>query len=86
MNPKCIYNLFEVKEIMYYLRDNNRLVQPKVKTCKFGLRTIAYLGAKLWNDLPADMKDVKNMDLPDFKSILLHWAGPDMFSDYQYYV
>ena len=68
-------NLFEVKQHDHCLRDGTRLLQPKVRTTQ-GLRTISYLGAKLWNDLPVHMKSIHHMDPYKFKSMLLLWQGP----------
>ena len=79
-------NCFEVKQLDHYLRDAMRLSQPKVITTRYGLRTTAYLGAKLWNDLPVHMKNIKYMDLHEFKSMIQLWKGPDLHSTYQCYV
>ena len=62
INPKCMNNLFEVKQHDHCLRDSTRLLQPKMRTTTHGLRTISYLGAKLWNDLPVHMKNIHHMD------------------------
>ena len=75
-------NLFEVKQHDHCLRDGTRLLEPKVRTTTHGLRTISYLGAKLWNDLPVHMKNIHHMDPYEFKSMLLLWDGPDLFSTY----
>ena len=56
INRKCMNNLFEVKQHDHWLRDGTRLLQLKVRTTTHRLPTISYLGAKLWNDLPVDMK------------------------------
>ena len=73
-------DLFEVKQHDHCLRDGTRLLQPKVRTTTHGLRTISYLGAKLWNDLPVHMKNIHHMDPYEFKSVLLLREGPDLFS------
>ena len=86
INPKCMNNLFEVKQHDHCLRDGTRLLQPKVRTTTHGLRTISYLGAKLWNDLPVHMKNIHHMDPYEFKSMLLLWEGPNLFSMYQCYM
>ena len=86
INPKCMNNLFEVKQHDHCLRDDTRLLQPKVRTTTHGLRTISYLGAKLWNDLPVHMKNIHHMDPYEFKSMLLLWQGSDLFFTYQCYL
>ena len=59
-------NLFEVKQYYHCLRYGTRLFQPKVRTTTYGLRTISYLGAKLWNDIPVHMKNIHHMDPYEF--------------------
>ena len=86
INPKCTNNLFEVKQHDHCLRDGTRLLQPKVRTTTPGLRTISYLGAKLWNDLPVHMKNIHPMDPYEFESMFLLWEGRDLFSTYQCYM
>ena len=51
---------------------------------QFGLRSISYIGAKLWNDLPNDFKETS--DFTDFKSILDTWTGPDLDDPFLSYV
>ena len=51
LNPKCINGLFEEKSTSYSLRYPVKVLQPKKRTTTYGLRSISYTGAKLWNDL-----------------------------------
>ena len=44
--------MFEVKELDYALRKNVNVVQSKRETDTFGLMSVSYLGANLWNDNP----------------------------------
>ena len=53
-------------------------MQPPRNTTNFGLRTFSYLGSKLWNDLPAQMKNIDDIEEPGaFKAILINWEGPN---------
>ena len=52
LNPPYLNSMFEIKEIPYETRKPIQLVQPLRHTTTYGLRTISYTGAKLWNDLP----------------------------------
>ena len=70
INSKCLNDLFEVKSTSYSLRNDVRVVQPKRRTTNFGLRTVSYLGAKLWNDNLALLADTLDEDLFMFKSFL----------------
>ena len=45
------------------------LEQPLRRTTDYGLRTLCYIGSRLWNLLV-------HMDLGQFKSLLKQWTGP----------
>ena len=66
LNPKCISDLFELKS--YSFRNSVKVLQPKRRTTTYGLRTISYTGAKLWNDLSPILSNVGDLDI--FKSSL----------------
>ena len=68
LNPKCISDLFEVKSLGYSLRNHVKVLQPKRRTTTYGLRTVSYTGAKLWNDLFPLLCDVEEIGV--FKSSL----------------
>ena len=51
LNAKCIRDLFEVKVTSYALRNPLQIIQTRKRTTTYGLRTVSYTGAKLWNDL-----------------------------------
>jgi len=80
-NPSYIQELFSNKETPYFLRDPSLLVQPKTNTITFGLKTISYLGSKLWNDLENDFKhEIKilaDIKPSEFRSLLkkkMEWS------------
>ena len=50
LNSDCLNDMFKIKDGNYFFRNSRKLLQPKKKTTTIGLRSIAYLGAKLWND------------------------------------
>ena len=52
----------KVKEIDFALRKNVNVVQPKRKTVAFGLRSVSYLGTKLWNDNPVHIGKLSEID------------------------
>ena len=68
LNPKCISDLFEVKSLGYSLRNHVKVLQPKRRRTTYGLRTVSYTGAKLWNDLFPILCDAEEIDV--FKSSL----------------
>ena len=74
INPPFMQDLFEVKENKYNLRGGILLDQPKVCTERYGIHTIKYQGAQLWNSLPPHMKT--SVTVKDFKYHLAKWSGP----------
>ena len=65
LNAKCINGLFEVKSTRFSLRNPVKVLQPKKKTTTYGLKSISYTGAKLWNDLFPILNN--NVELDVFK-------------------
>ena len=78
------------KETPYSLRDPSILIQPLTNTTNFGLRSFAYLGSKLWNDLENDFKNkIENLEdiTPSkFRSMLRKWSGPKDVNIANFYV
>ena len=75
LNPSFMGDMFKMKENVYDLRDNHRLVQPVFKKLTYGRNTFGYYGAHLWNKLPSDLMNNAG-DLNTFKSLLSSWEGP----------
>ncbi len=59
--------------IPYDLRDDNRFTQKKFRTITYGKRSFVYLGPKLWNTMPLEIKNA--VSLQDFKDRLKTWDG-----------
>ena len=72
--PSVLHNLFDKKELKYNFRDSNRINQPLVNTKTYGIRSLSYSGALLWNQLPCDIKS--STDFKSFKSLIKIWEGP----------
>ena len=70
MNAKCLNDMFSVKHNKYSMRQAVKLVQPRRKTTTVGLKTVSYLGAKLWNDNAVICNDLWNEDFLTFKHII----------------
>ena len=84
LNPPCLNDMFTPKQVPYRMRDSSLLEQSRCRTTTFGLRSISYIGAKLWNDLPSYLKETTY--LSDFKMILQTWTGPDLNDPFRSYV
>ena len=74
LSPQYVNYLYDVKENQYNLRNKIRLVQPIVNTVNYGILSVSYHGAKVWNMLPENIKAAES--LCAFKSRLYRWDGP----------
>ena len=74
IGPSSTHDLFTKKTLSFALSDPYKVKQPKVKTTKFGLHSLRYSGAALWNKLPSELK--QTIDIKNFKSLLKTWDGP----------
>ena len=76
ISPSYLNSLFEIKKTPYGLKDPLRIEQPRKKKTTFGLRSINYVGSKLWNELPLHIK--KSSDVVEFKRALKDWSGVNL--------
>ena len=83
-NPPYLHSLFTRNETEYDLRRDISLIQPKKETETYGIRSLSYIGAKLWNDMNFKIDDLESISPDDFKEMLVSWNGPDLNSDYNY--
>ncbi len=72
--PIYIRDLFEEKDNIYNLRSTVSLKQPKCNTVIYGLNSFRYKGAKIWNDLPNEIKN--SIASAEFKNQIKKWQGP----------
>ena len=62
LNPLCLNNIFSKKSVPYRMRDSYIIEQPKRRTTTFGLRSLSYVGAKVWNELPTYLKETTDLN------------------------
>ena len=79
LNPLYLNELIEIKAIPYETLKSIQLVQPLCQTTTYGLRTISYTGAKLWNN-------ISKLDVKGFRSILKSRKGVDFEDLCNHYV
>ena len=48
--------LFVVRKNVKCLRGTNKLIVPRKKTTNFGLKSTTFIGAKVWNSLPDELR------------------------------
>lgn len=84
INPACLGNLFRLKHNNHNLRDNEKFIQPLRKTSTYGLRSVSYVGPKIWNNLPSCFKRVNDMNLIEFKRLIANWkfVSDELFVSY----
>ena len=73
LNPPFMKEIFMQRNIGYSLRHGDDAQLPKVRTTSFGVESIAYLGNKLWQILPQEIK--QSNSLPIFKKQIRCWNG-----------
>ena len=72
LNPAYLNDIFIQSSLKYNLRDSCRLEQPKFRTFTYGLRSFRYYGSKLWNLLPYQVKNTR--DIVTFKRNITEWC------------
>ena len=75
LNPEYISHLFKPNSNSIQTRQHSNLdiIVPYVKTTSYGLHSIRYIAAKIWNDIPRSFKEVNSVN--DFKSLIRSWPG-----------
>ena len=73
LNPPFMKDIFQERSMNYNLRHGNDAQLPKARTTSFGIETIAYLGNRLWQLLPQEIK--QSNTLPIFKKRIKCWKG-----------
>ena len=74
LNPPYMKEFFHKSSFSYNLRSSDDLLVSGVNQTTFGLRSIRYEGAALWNRL---CKNIKSSDtLGTFKTQIKSWRGP----------
>ena len=84
--PPCVSNMFQPKEQNYSLRNKIPIIQPRRNTTTNGLRTISYIGAKLWNELPINVENPDDLSVHAFKVFLDIYQWPDFLTSAYPYV
>ena len=73
-SPTYITYMLNISASRYDTRGGIKLIQPRVKSTRNGLKSFRYQGAKIWNELPTSVKNTE--DVLEFKYRLNEWPGP----------
>ena len=71
LSPSIIAELFEQRNENYNLRNNNPFTIPAVRTVHHGSESISFLGPKIWNILPDNIKNAESLNV--FKTKIKSW-------------
>ena len=75
LNPSFMKDIFAEKQVSYGLRGCHNLSLPQARTTCYGLETISFLGCRLWQALPNDLK--QSDTLSSFKRKIKTWRGEE---------
>ena len=78
MNPPYLQQMYVLKETPYDFRNEKIIIQPETNKVTYGIRSLSYVGAKLWNDMKFKFDNFDEMEIHDFKRLLNNWNGPDL--------
>ena len=72
LSPELMNDVFEFIEKPYSLRTTSHFRSRKIRTTKYGIETLSYLGPKLWNLVPNEYKITESLE--DFKAKIKTWV------------
>ena len=70
--PKIISDIFKLSNPTYNLKNKRDFVSDHVEMVYLGTESLSYLGPKLWDLLPQDLKTLTS--LTEFKSHVKKWV------------
>ena len=62
MSPPIFSELFRRRDNSYNLRSNSNFAVPNVKSVFHGSESISYLGPKIWDIAPLELKDLTSLN------------------------
>ena len=61
--PELMNDIFKKRDVTYSFRNNSTFETKKIKSVHYGSRTISFLSPKIWELLPSNIKDSKNINI-----------------------
>ena len=74
ISPKVMNEFFRFRKNS--LRSDIQLKKPSINTVQFGSKSTVYLGAKIWELIPENIRSSESVDI--FKSKIKNWV-PEIF-------
>ena len=76
LSPEFMHDIFTTRHIEgLNLRKLNNFQLPRPKTVSYGTESMQYLGSKIWNLIPMEMKSANNLQI--FKNKIKTWIPKD---------
>ena len=73
--PTIMNSIFEIKNIEYNLRNKNNFKSRRINCVRYGIDSLTYLGPKIWNIVPEDIKKSESLNV--FKTKIKKWTPGD---------
>ena len=78
LSPVIFAEAFPVRQqSQYNMRNYSYFAMPRAKTVNHGLESLSYIGSKLWESIPSNMKEIDSVN--EFKRVIKTWK-PDLCS------
>jgi hypothetical protein len=74
LGPKYLFDLLKEKRHDHDIHSERNVIQPKFNSITYGMNSFRYKGAKIWNNLPNNLKNCLNLD--ELKKLIKTWYGP----------
>ena len=65
--PTIMNSIFEIKNIEYNLRNKNNFKSRRINSVRYGIDSFTYLGPKIWNIVPEDIKKSESLNVFETK-------------------
>ena len=72
LSPNFIQTLFQPMYSSYNLRSDSDFTLYNIRTVHYGSETISYMGPKIWNKIPHDIKSSSNLN--EFRMKIKSWS------------
>jgi phosphohistidine swiveling domain-containing protein len=76
--PEYLRDLFCKHDHCHNTRNNDKIIHKRFNTVRYGYYSFKYLGAKIWNNLPVDIKDA--LSIHEFKKSVKQWKNCNCLS------
>ena len=69
--PKIMNEVFDFIECQYPLRNELRFKSQNIRTVRYGIVTVSFVGSRIWTSMPNELKE--STSLNEFKSKIKTW-------------